>query len=397
MNILTRYIIKEHVFPFFISLGVILFLFVLNLVLRMMGDFVGKGIDLLVIMEFFFLSLGWILALAIPMSVLVASLMAYGRLAQDNEFAVMQASGISILKIMAPSLVMGLLLSWGMLSFNNYILPEMNHKNKLLRRSIQRKKPLAIIEPGFFIDDIPGMIIKAEDVDRENKILKKIILIQKNKRSNARRTITAERGRVFFDEKTSYHNFEFFNGELSNLDLKNSDNYVSSKFSKMVIRVLDKKSNFTVSKSNYYSNREKSADSLRSKISRLKSRKSSPKIIAAVEVELYKKYSISFACLLFVLIGAPLGLMSGKSGLGASAVLSIIIFIFYWVFLMSGEDLADRGLMNPFFAMWNANIIMGILGLIMMWQASRGAKISFTFLKTWFVIVKDMFARGKND
>jgi lipopolysaccharide export system permease protein len=362
----------------------------------MMGDFVGKGIDILIIMEFFFLSLGWILALAIPMSVLVASLMAYGRLAQDNEFAVMQASGVSILKIMSPSIIMGILLSWGMLNFNNYILPEMNHKNKLLSRSIQRKKPLAIVEPGFFINDIPGIIIKAEDVDREKKLLKKVILIQKNQRESARRTITAEEGKVYFDEKTSYHNFEFFNGELSNLDLKNSDQYQSAKFSKLIFRVLDKKSNFTVSESSHYSDREKSADSLRSKIARLKRKNGSKKTIGSIEVELYKKYSISFACLIFVLIGAPLGLMSGKSGLGASAVLSIVIFVIYWVFLMSGEDFADRGLLNPIFAMWNANIIIGFLGLIMMWQASRGAKISFTFLRTWFETIKSIFSRGKN-
>lgn len=393
MRILNRYILKEHIFPFFISLGIILFLFVLNIILRMMSKFVGKGIDFLVILEYFMLSMGWVLAMAIPMAVLVATLMAYGRLAQDNEYAIMQSSGISIFRVMAPSLVMGLLLSWGMLNFNNYILPEMNHKNKLLGRSISRKKPLAVIEPGFFISDIPGYIIKAEDVDRKNKILKKIILIQNNDREVARRTIIAEEGKVYYDEKTSYHNFEFYNGEISNLNLKNNTEYLNSTFSKMIIRVLDKRANFKRSNATDYSDREKSADSLRAKIARLKKRNSSQRVIGAVEVELYKKYSISFACIIFVLIGAPLGLMSGKSGMGASAVLSILIFIVYWSFLMSGEDLADRGLLNPLLAMWNANIITGILGIFMIRQASRGSKISFTFLNVWFQSIKSIFIK----
>ncbi|MFO7810450.1 MAG: LptF/LptG family permease, partial [Candidatus Delongbacteria bacterium] len=77
------YILKEHIFPFVMSLVMILSLFVLNIIMKMMTKFVGKDLDLFVIIEFFYLSLGWILALAIPMSVLVASLMAYGRFYQD--------------------------------------------------------------------------------------------------------------------------------------------------------------------------------------------------------------------------------------------------------------------------------------------------------------------------
>ncbi|MBN1968551.1 MAG: LptF/LptG family permease [Candidatus Delongbacteria bacterium] len=396
MRILYTYIIKEHIFPFFMSLGIILFLFVLNIIMKMMSSFVGKGIDILIIIEFFYLSLGWILAMAIPMSVLVATLMAYGRLAQDNEYAVMQSSGISIFKVLTPAFTIGIALSFFMLSFNNHILPEMNHKNKLLKHAIKRKKPMAVVEPGFFINDIPGVIFKAEEVDNINKTLTDVIMIQKSTIEKSRRTITAKTGKVYFDENSSNYNFEFYDGEFSNLDLKESNNYIRSAFSKMILRVEDKNGSFKVDDNDYYSDREKSTDSLMAKIQRLEARKASKEIINSVKVEYYKKFAISFACLIFALTGAPLGLMSGKGGLGSSAVLSIILFTIYWIFLMSGEDLSDRGLLNPVFAMWNANIITGILGVFMIWQASKGAKISFGFIPTFFRYLKSIFSKGRN-
>jgi lipopolysaccharide export system permease protein len=380
MRIVSFYILKEHIFPFFMSLGMILFIFVLNIVMKMMTSFVGKGLDLLVILEFFYLSLGWILALAVPMSVLVASLMAYGRLSQDNEWSVMQSSGISIYQAMAPALIAGLFMSWGMLYFNNNILPEMNHQTKILKSSITKKKPLAVIEPGIFVTDIPGFVIKAETVDNANNELFKIILLENSRSGKYRRTITAESGKLIYDQGIKRYRITLRNGEIANLDPQKPDGYFRSKFSKMELTKEVSGIDFEVEDKSYYGDREKSADSLKAKIFRLKRDKASALLISQVEVEYYKKYALSFACLIMVLIGAPLGLMSGRGGLGGSVTMSILIFLVYWFFLISGEDLADRGKLNPFFAMWNANIIIGILGLVLIRYASRGVKISFMWL-----------------
>ena len=81
-----------------------------------------------------------------------------------------------------------------------------------------------------------------------------------------------------------------------------------------------------------------------------------------------------------VLIGAPLGLMSGRGGIGASATMSILIFMIYWFFLISGEDLADRGKVDPVYAMWSANVVIGLLGIVLVRYASRGVKISFAWI-----------------
>lgn len=393
MRIINFYILKEHIFPFFMSLGMILFIFVLNIIMKMMTTFVGKGLDLLVIMEFFYLSLGWILALAIPMSVLVASLMAYGRLSQDNEWSVMQSSGISIYQAMAPAVIAGIILSYGMLYFHNNVLPEMNHQSKIIKQSISKKKPLAVIEPGIFVTDIPGFVIKAEKVDNEKNELFKIILLENSRTGKYRRTITADSGSLVYDQGIKRYRITLNDGEIANLDPQKPDGYFRSKFSKMELTKEVSGIDFEVNDKSNYGDREKSADSLKAKINRLKRDKASPTLISQVEVEYHKKFALSFACIVMILIGAPLGMMSGRGGLGGSATMSILIFMIYWFFLISGEDLADRGKLDPFWAMWNANFIIGALGLVLIHYASRGVKINFGWLKTLFYYISYPFRK----
>jgi lipopolysaccharide export system permease protein len=87
-------------------------------------------------------------------------------------------------------------------------------------------------------------------------------------------------------------------------------------------------------------------------------------------VEIYKKYSIPFACVIFALVGAPLGYRVKQGGFGIAAGLSLLFFLIYWASLIGGEKLADRAFMTPFFAMWIANILLGIFGLYLMLKSS---------------------------
>lgn len=88
-------------------------------------------------------------------------------------------------------------------------------------------------------------------------------------------------------------------------------------------------------------------------------------------VEIHKKYSIPFACLVFVLVGAPLGIMSRRGGFGIAATLSLGFFVLYWAFLIGGEKLADRTILSPFLGMWAANILIGLLGVYLTVRVGR--------------------------
>jgi lipopolysaccharide export system permease protein len=99
-------------------------------------------------------------------------------------------------------------------------------------------------------------------------------------------------------------------------------------------------------------------------------------------VEIHKKYSLPAACVIFILIGAPLGMMTRKGGIGVAAGISIIFFLIYWAFLIGGEKLSDRGLLSPFLGMWSANIVLGIFGIILTVKTARETiTLDFTFLQ----------------
>jgi len=140
LSILSKYIIREHIGPFFFGFFVITLIFILNLLFRELGKFLSKGLAFSVILEFILLNLAWMIALAVPMAVLIAALMAFGRLSADNEITAIKASGISLYQILPSVIIVSTLLALALIWFNNHILPEFNHRTRLLAMDIARKK-----------------------------------------------------------------------------------------------------------------------------------------------------------------------------------------------------------------------------------------------------------------
>ena len=155
MKIINRYIIKEHLYPFLAALGALLFVLLTNFLLRNMDRFLGKGLEFTLILEYILLNLAWILALAVPMAILVATLMAFGRLSADNEIVALRSISVSYLRLLMPALLFSCIIAGSMMYFNNQILPEMNHKARMLSSDISRKRPDLDFEVGYFIDAIP--------------------------------------------------------------------------------------------------------------------------------------------------------------------------------------------------------------------------------------------------
>ncbi len=131
--IMSRYILRALAGPFFFSLSTLMFIFLLQFVMKFIDQLVGKGLSAWVIMELVALNLAWMLVLAVPMSVLVAVLMAFGDLSSKNEITAMKASGISLYRMMAPVLLAGICVGGLLVWFNNDVLPESNHRLKALR------------------------------------------------------------------------------------------------------------------------------------------------------------------------------------------------------------------------------------------------------------------------
>ena len=137
------------------ALFALLFVLLANFLLRSMDRFLGKGLEFTLILEYVLLNLAWILALAVPMAMLVATLMAFGRLSSDNEIAAMRSVSVSYFGFLGPALLFSFIIAGLMIYFNNQVLPEMNHKARMLSADISRKRPDLDFEVGYFIDTIP--------------------------------------------------------------------------------------------------------------------------------------------------------------------------------------------------------------------------------------------------
>ena len=232
MRLLTRYILKQLFMPFIFSLIIIVFVLFTQFLLRAIDRFIGKGLDIGTIFEHLFLNLGWISALAVPMAVLVAALMAFGQFSEDNEITAMRASGISFTTIVRPALVMGLLISIILILFNSFIMPEMNFKARMLSGDIYRKRPDLNIEPGYFMDDLPSysMIIK----DKEGDVLKDVRIFSKGI-NESQTSIHSKTGQLSTIDDAII--LDLYDGEIHELDLNDYGNYRRIEFDKHKITI----------------------------------------------------------------------------------------------------------------------------------------------------------------
>ena len=218
--------------PFIFSLIIIVFVLFTQFLLRAIDRFIGKGLDIGTIFEYLFLNLGWISALAVPMAVLVAALMAFGQFSEDNEITAMRASGIRFTTIVRPALVMGLLISIILILFNSFIMPEMNFKARMLSGDIYRKRPDLNIEPGYFMDDLPSysMIIK----DKEGDVLKDVRIFSKGI-NESQTSIHSKTGQLSTIDDAII--LDLYDGEIHELDLNDYGNYRRIEFDKHKITI----------------------------------------------------------------------------------------------------------------------------------------------------------------
>lgn len=437
---LSFYIFRAHIGPFIFSLCTLMFLFLLQFVMKFIDQLVGKGLSAWTILELITLNLAWMLVLAVPMSVLVAVLMAFGDMSSKNEITAMKATGVSIYRMLAPILLGGVLLAIVLVWFNNDVLPEANHKAKTLTMDIRRKRPTLSIVAGLFSQEIQGYSMLVHKTFENSNELEGITLYDYTN-PNVNIVITAERGTISFSHDVRKLIMDLHDGEIHELDLVNMKEYKRIRFRdhRIVTAVEGFDFERTSEGSVIRGDRELSARDMRYIVDSMRHAQAAidtglqnlvredferllrgrqaargvpeeaqrgiafgmmqarrgpiyplqgfeppeshariinasvqnellrmgmiDKQIDQYSVEIYKKYSIPIACIVFVLVGVPLGIMSKRGGFGIAATLSFGFFLLYWAFLIGGEKLADRGLLSPFWGMWSANMLLGVLGV----------------------------------
>lgn len=422
--ILYRYILKNHVVPFVFSVVTLIGIFVLQFMMKFADRLVGKGLSIWVIIKLITYNLAWMVVLVIPMASLVATLMAFGNMSQNNEVTILKSSGVSLYRMMAAPLLASVVVGYLLLLFNNDVLPDANHQAKILMQDISRQKPTLSLVPGVFSQEIPNYAILTRGIDEKTNELTDVTLYDYTDPTKIN-IVTAEKGKIYFSANQSKLIMDLWKGEIHESNSAQTNLYRKLVFNKH--RIAMPADLFTFQQSapgQPRGDRELSTDAMLSiidslnilhnkysaELSRQTNRyltldsvyvgssahqredKKDAVIFSAIEklktiknivgsntqrveynqdqinsywVEVYKKYALPFACIIFVLIGAPLGVMVRKGGFGVAASISLFFFLLYWAFLIGGEKLGNRNMLSPFLGMWTANILIGIAGIIL--------------------------------
>lgn len=372
---LFRYLTREFIPPFFFSLSLIVFLFVLNLVFTMLGRIVGKGLSVLTVLEFFGLNLAWMLALAVPMAVLVAVLSAYGRLSSDNEVTALRSSGVGPWQMITPAILFGVVSAVGLAYFNNEILPDLNYRSRQLQTDIKRLKPAMILEPGVFLTDIPGHVLYARQVDNETSQIHDVVVYEDDD-PRFSGTVLADNGKLKYEEWFEGFEFKLNDGEILRSDRARPGEHHRIAFKDAVFRIHAPDMSLRRTSTEWRGDREMNVTQLRQRIKQYQENdaEKNAKNISRLRVEIHKKFSIPAACLIFAALGGLLGQMVRRSGIGVSAGYSMAFFLIYWVFLIAGEDLADRGTVSPASAMWAPNVLFALVTFYLWWRQRRSGQ-----------------------
>jgi len=403
---------------------------------------VGKGLGTWVIIKLIVYNLSWMVVLVVPMAVLVATLMAFGNMSQNNEVTIMKSSGISLYKMMFPAFIGSIIIALLLFQFNNKVLPDANHQAKILMSDISRTKPTLSLEPGFFSQEVSNYAILVRGIDQKTNELSQVTIYDYTNPSKVN-VVTAEKGKIFFAKDQTKLIMDLYKGEIHESDVQNTTLYRKLKFEKHKITMNADQFSFQQSGPTSRGERELSVEDMRAitdslnvmrneqlnvlvqsvnkyllkdsvsffktaeqknkaadkelvyirTLERIKTAKNivltnfnrlewTNREIEKYEVEIYKKYALPGACIIFMLIGAPLGVMVRKGGFGVAAGISLFFFLIYWAFLIGGEKLSERGFFSPFIGMWAANIVLGVAGIILTIKTNKEVRnISFDFLK----------------
>jgi lipopolysaccharide export system permease protein len=454
MKTLERYVLKEHISPFFMGFGVVTFILTLDLLYDYLDLLIGKGVAATKVFQLFFLGLGWMIALSVPCGVLVAALMAFGRLSQDNEISAMRAGGINLLRMLVPPGAAAALVAILLALFNNYVLPESNHAFATLLYEITQKKPTVQLKAGMFIDDFEGYTLYIDRLDDRSGEMGGVKIYDRTETGASPTLIFANTGWASFTSDRGTLTLELHDGEIHEVpDPKEPGKYRRTVFKTHVIHVAADRG-LARSSRLHRGQREMSAQMLLNEAETLRQQKdrveetlyetlsaegyetvqgysrsnassapfsartSLPRLLGALSgafgmgrtqlgppaigplrtsvsartgrqiqsfvlesrtlqkrvnsylVEFHKKFSVPFACIVFVMVGGPLGMRARKSG-AAIGFASILFFIFYYLCLLGGETLSDRSLLPPWFAMWAPNIALGIVGIVLVVRACQ--------------------------
>ena len=451
-----------------------MFVLVMTFLWRKIETLIGKGLEFSTLMELFAYAAATMVPMALPLSILLASIMTLGNFGERYELVAMKSVGLSLWRVFRPLWILSLGFSILAFYFASWVIPAADLKTKQLAADIKDKKPTVNIRPNEFYTQISSYVIRVNKKDKKTNYMYDVIIYNHSKGIGNTEVIKADSGYMYTSSDSQTMIFKLYDGEVfsestsgrdyrtrpltrikfkqqilrfdvsdfamqKSSEDKYSDSYKVLGAPKLYSRIdsltflsekdkktyrdklfdfftLDTKtknsqqtnlkydyykdySHLDAEKKNVIENYTKTTTRLLMEDygNHLELEKYDTEYITRHWIEFYRKFTLSIACIILFFIGAPLGSIIRKGGLGMPVVVSIIAFVIYYVIGMIGESAAKGGSLSPLIAMWLSSIIFLPIGLFLTLKATTDSKMFSweNWQKIFKKIVNCLRFRGK--
>ncbi len=474
MKRLHRMIIRAYIGPLLVTFVIVLFILVMQFLWKYVDDLMGKGLEWYVLVELLTYATASFVPLALPLAVLLSSIMTMGGLGENSELVPMRSAGLGLGRIMMPLAVFTLLLAGASFYFSNNMLPVANLKFQSLLWDVTRKKPALNLRPGIFYDGIEGLRIRVMDKDEDSGLLHDVLIYDHRAAFQGNRTVVRARTGTmrrstdglylvltlhdghFYDE----HNVGGNKGkvghpmmrgtfvedeirlDLTGMGLDRTDEELFKDHYKMLTMGQLQASNDSLvgklaarnaeheqhlrnslhpmrggraaqdavtaipraqfqsglSHAEHAGLYDVATNMVRNHINYidrgLEERRGRKEQIARFQVEIHRKPMLAFACLVFFLIGAPLGAIIRKGGMGLPTVFAILFFLVFHIVSFSTEKLVVAGELAAWPGMWIGTLVLLPVGLFLVWKAATDSPLldSDAYHRGWYRL-RSLFSR----
>jgi lipopolysaccharide export system permease protein len=377
------YILKEILPIFFIGLMVFTIILLMDKILKLIEMIVTKGVSVSdILMLLLFISPSFLI-FTIPMSVLLSTLISFGRLSGDSEITAFKASGLSLYQLFLPVLIFSIAAYLLTTLCVFYGLPWGNRGFTATLYKIAQSKANIEIKERVFNDAFEGLVVYVEKVPLQAGKMEGI-LIYDDRDQGKTNTIFAREGFLSSNPKSQEVILRLFDGDIHRFDSR-ADVYQKIKFDAYDLKLeLAKALGAMVKKMRDH---EMSIEDIEKKIEK---KKILGQETTSEQVEIQKRYAIPFACIVFALIGVPMGIQPRRSGRSFGFVFSILILLAYYISLMGSEILALRRTIPPYLAGWAPNIIFGGFGIYLLIKTAKESSFKPVI---WLVEASDLIQR----
>ena len=414
--------LKSFIGPFVATFFISMFVLIMQFLWRMIDEIVGKGLEFTVIAELLIYVATTLVPMALPLAVLLSSIMTFGSLGENYELIALKSAGISLYRIMKPLIILIICLTVFAFVFSNNILPVANLKFYSLLYDIRKQKPEMSFKEGIFTNDLEGYSIKIDKINKETGMMYNMLIYEHKDGSGNYDVTKADSGMMISDAKSNLMELVLYNGhsytdegmknpssrktfpfrrlkfdketvliELPGTDLKRSDEdgFRPSPQRDSILadqsrgKFSDPDSLFTafdieeqrraVDNALQYARevKQRNQDDLHYYVAQQEN-------VIKSQLEWHRKFTLSFACFIFFFIGAPLGAIIRKGGLGMPVVVSVLLFIIYYIISMMGERSAREAVISPAAGMWISAFILLPLGIILTYKSVTDSEMMNT-------------------